>query len=88
MSDFGDYYYDPDVESFAEEFDFRDDDTAMEYFSIGFMTSSDEDSDWFDASISADDRAEAREAFFDWIEENYDDFDWEAFWEEWEELYG
>lgn len=87
MSDSGDYYYDPNVNDFAEEYEFRDDPTAMEYFSVGFMSSSDPDSDWYDADISADDRHEAREAFYDWIEENYDDFDWEAFYEEWYELY-
>lgn len=87
MSDFGDFYYDQDIGDFADEFGFSDDETAMELFNTGFLTSSDEDSDWYSPDVDADDRYDAREAFLDWIEEHYDDFDWDAFWEEWADMY-
>lgn len=84
----GEWVYDEDVESFADDFGFSDDPTAMDLFMEGFLTSSDPDSDWYNEDASPDDRHEAREAFFDWIDEHYDDFDWDSFWEEWEDMYG
>lgn len=39
---------------------------------------------WFDDDVDADERVEAREAFFDYVEFSEADFDWDQ-WKEWYE---
>ena len=86
--DDGDFYYDPDIIEFGDEFGFSDDPTAMQLFYEGYLTSSDPESSWYNEEFDPDSRHEARQEFEDYIDDNYPDFDWEIFWEVWEDLYG